>query len=107
MRDVVMTVREVAKYLRMKPVTIYKHAQGGKLPAFKVGREWRFRADELRAWVQARSRRSDTFARRFDALWERLRQRAEAAGCGPGDIPRLIREVRLARGRARPSSRGR
>ena len=43
MKQNVMTVRELARYLKMKPVTIYKHAQTGKLPAFKVGATWRFK----------------------------------------------------------------
>lgn len=47
----VMTVREVAKYLRMKPVTIYKHAQEGKLPAFKVGATWRFKKNTIDGWI--------------------------------------------------------
>jgi len=38
-----MTVDEVANYLKMKVVTIYKHAQQGKIPAFKVGSSWRFK----------------------------------------------------------------
>ena len=47
----VMTVRELAKYLRMKPVTIYKHAQGGKIPAFKVGASWRFKKKTIDGWI--------------------------------------------------------
>ncbi len=50
-KDSVMTVRELAKYLRMKPVTIYKHAQGGKLPAFKVGATWRFKKKTIDCWI--------------------------------------------------------
>ena len=51
MRDTVMTLREVAKYLRMKPVTIYKHAQKGKIPAFKVGATWRFKKKTIDSWI--------------------------------------------------------
>ena len=39
----VFTVNELASYLRMKPITIYKHVAGGKLPGFKVGSHWRFK----------------------------------------------------------------
>ncbi len=38
----VFTVQELARYLKMKPVTIYKHAKEGKLPWFKFGANWRF-----------------------------------------------------------------
>ncbi|MBL7070600.1 MAG: helix-turn-helix domain-containing protein [Candidatus Omnitrophica bacterium] len=51
MKNSVMTVREVARYLRMKPVTIYKHAQEGKLPAFKVGSSWRFKKKTIDGWI--------------------------------------------------------
>lgn len=51
MKNSVMTVREVAEYLRMKPVTIYKHAQGGKIPAFKVGATWRFKKKTIDDWI--------------------------------------------------------
>jgi len=50
-KETVMTVREVARYLRMKPVTIYKHAQEGKLPAFKVGATWRFKKKTIDTWI--------------------------------------------------------
>jgi len=101
-----LDVKQVAAYLGLHEVTVLRFARRRRLPGFKVGREWRFRADELRAWVQARSRGSDGFAKRFDALWARLRQRAEAAGYRAEDIPRLIREVRLTHARAGRSSRG-
>lgn len=51
MRESVMTVRELANYLKMKPVTIYKHAQGGKLPGFKVGATWRFKRKTIDLWI--------------------------------------------------------
>ena len=52
MSNVVMTVEEVADYLKMKVVTIYKHAQGGKIPAFKVGSKWRFKKETIDKWIE-------------------------------------------------------
>ncbi|MDO8525718.1 MAG: helix-turn-helix domain-containing protein [Candidatus Omnitrophota bacterium] len=49
--DIVFTVQEVAKYLRMQPVTIYKHAKFGKLPCFKVGANWRFKKSTIDRWI--------------------------------------------------------
>jgi len=46
----IMTIEEVAKYLKLKPQTIYMWAQNGKIPAAKIGREWRFRRDLVDAW---------------------------------------------------------
>ena len=39
----IMTLEEVAKYLKLKPKTIYTWAQDGKIPAAKLGKEWRFK----------------------------------------------------------------
>ena len=52
MAEQIYTVGEVATYLRMKPITIYKHASKGKLPAFKVGSKWRFKKDTLDRWIE-------------------------------------------------------
>jgi len=46
-----MTVEELADYLKMKIVTIYKHAQEGKLPGFKVGSKWRFKRETIDSWI--------------------------------------------------------
>ena len=46
-----MTLDEVAKYLRMEKVTIYKHAQKGKVPGFKVGSKWRFKKSTIDRWI--------------------------------------------------------
>lgn len=48
----VMTVEELADYLKMKVVTIYKHAQEGKLPGFKVGSKWRFKQETIDRWIE-------------------------------------------------------
>ena len=100
-----LDVKQVASYLKLHEVTVLNFARKGKLPGFKVGREWRFRADDIRAWVEGRERGEDDFARRFNALWERLRRQAEDTGHGPEEIPRLIREVREARRPGRAGSR--
>ena len=52
MVSTVMTVEEVAGYLKMKVVTIYKHAQEGKLPGFKVGSKWRFKKETIDEWIE-------------------------------------------------------
>ena len=49
----VFTVQELAYYLRMKPLTIYKHASVGKLPGFKVGSHWRFKRSTIDQWIQS------------------------------------------------------
>ncbi len=46
----IMTVQEVAEYLRLNEMTIYKLAQEGKLPALKIGRSWRFKKGLIDEW---------------------------------------------------------
>jgi excisionase family DNA binding protein len=48
----IMTVKEVASYLKMKPVTIYKLAKQGKIPAFRVASFWRFKKDLIDKWLE-------------------------------------------------------
>jgi len=46
----ILTLEEVAKYLKLKPQTIYTWAQNGKIPAAKIGKEWRFRKSVIDSW---------------------------------------------------------
>ena len=46
----IMTLEEVAKYLKVKPQTIYTWAQDGKIPAAKLGKEGRFKKSVIDRW---------------------------------------------------------
>lgn len=46
------TVEEVAKALKFHPYTIRRLIREGKIPAFKVGGQWRFRKDEIDNWTR-------------------------------------------------------
>ena len=48
----VMTVKDIADYLHMHPMTIYKYVKEGKIPAFKVGTSWRIRRDSIQKWIK-------------------------------------------------------
>jgi len=48
--DEIMTIEEVARYLKLKPQTIYTWAQNGKIPAAKLGKEWRFKKSVIDKW---------------------------------------------------------
>jgi excisionase family DNA binding protein len=47
----ILTIEEVAAYLRLKPQTIYKWAQEKRIPAAKIGKEWRFRRSVIDRWL--------------------------------------------------------
>ena len=48
----VLTIDELAEYLRIPKSTLYKLAQEGKIPAQKVGRHWRFRKEAIDRWLE-------------------------------------------------------
>lgn len=64
MSDLIMTVDDLAKYLRMKKVTIYKHAQLNRFPSFKVGSSWRFRQSAIDKWIEDQEMKNDTAVQR-------------------------------------------
>ena len=45
----VMTPKEVANYLRMGVLTVYKHAKQGTIPGFRIGTSWRFDKNKIDA----------------------------------------------------------
>lgn len=51
----IMTIREVADYLKLNEKTAYRLTSEGKLPAFKVGGSWRFRKSEIDQWIKDQS----------------------------------------------------
>lgn len=73
-----MTVKEVAKYLKLSEVMVYKLAQGGGIPASKIGSAWRFSQDEIDRWLVRGTKTS------ADVVG--------AAGEALGDFIRMVRE---------------
>jgi len=51
--DEMLTIDDLAAYLKLKPQTIYKWAQAGKLPGAKFGKEWRFRRSSIERWIDS------------------------------------------------------
>ena len=50
----IMTVEEVAEYLRVSERTVYEWAQKGEIPAGKLGTTWRFKRSEIERWIDRR-----------------------------------------------------
>jgi excisionase family DNA binding protein len=51
-----MTVREVAGYLNVVEKTVYRLAQRGELPGFKVAGTWRFKTRDIDEWIERQKR---------------------------------------------------
>lgn len=54
MEDDILTIEEVAKYLRVSERTVYDWAQKGEIPSGKIGTVWRFKKTEIEKWVNER-----------------------------------------------------
>ena len=50
----ILTIEEIAKYLRVSDRTVYEWAQKGEIPAGKIGTVWRFKRSEIENWVDER-----------------------------------------------------
>lgn len=50
----IMTIKEVAAYLKLKEKTAYRLAAEGKIPGFKVGGSWRFKQGDIEQWIESK-----------------------------------------------------
>lgn len=50
--DEILTVKELADYLKIAEKTAYRFVSEGKVPGFKVGSAWRFRKAEIDRWIK-------------------------------------------------------
>ncbi|WP_375612860.1 MULTISPECIES: helix-turn-helix domain-containing protein [unclassified Bartonella] len=48
----ILTVEEVARYLKVTERHVYKLLSDRKIPAFKVGGAWRFKREQLEKWIE-------------------------------------------------------
>lgn len=65
MDDDILTIEEVARYLRVSERTVYDWAQKGEIPSGKIGTVWRFKKSEIERWVNERlssNRPTSTFS---------------------------------------------
>lgn len=53
--DFILTIKQVADYLKVTERTIYRLAGAKKIPAFKVGGTWRFSRADIDAWIRQQS----------------------------------------------------
>lgn len=51
----ILTIMDVARFLRVPKSTVYKLARIGELPATKIGKHWRFLRRDIHEWMRSRS----------------------------------------------------
>jgi excisionase family DNA binding protein len=92
----VMTVDELAEYLRLDPQTVYRKFRRGELPGVRIGRAIRFKRDVVEGWLRAMSFGWDAQQRRKLRKW--AEQFARQRGVRERDV---LDAVRARRHRAR------
>jgi excisionase family DNA binding protein len=55
--DEILTVMDVARFLRVPKSTVYKLARASELPASKIGKHWRFLRRDIHEWLHSRSQK--------------------------------------------------
>ncbi len=50
--DHLLSVREIARFLKLNEQTVYRLAREGKIPATKIGRQWRFSLNEIESLMR-------------------------------------------------------
>src|SRR5690349_24191353 len=58
MDETFLTTEEVLEYLQVNLRTVYRLIKAGKIPAVRVGRQWRFRKRDIDAWLDSQRPRS-------------------------------------------------
>jgi len=62
----ILTIKQVAEYLKVTDRTIYRLAAAKKIPAFKVGGTWRFSRAEIDGWIKQQSSETLNMSRKND-----------------------------------------
>jgi excisionase family DNA binding protein len=47
----ILTVKEVSELLKVQDSTVYRMIREGRIPAFKIGSDWRFQKDQVVHWL--------------------------------------------------------
>jgi excisionase family DNA binding protein len=47
----ILTVKEICELLQLHQATVYKLAKEGRIPAFRIGSDWRFQKDQIVHWI--------------------------------------------------------
>ncbi|MCA9633676.1 MAG: helix-turn-helix domain-containing protein [Myxococcales bacterium] len=55
--DDILTIKEVAEYLKLTERTLYRLVQDGQVPGFKVGNSWRFKRGDIERWIEDQKKR--------------------------------------------------
>ena len=71
----ILDAKDVASYLRVHLFTVHKYAREGKIPAFKIGADWRFHRRSIEKWIrekeQGNSAKANSSKKKDDGLFNK------------------------------------
>lgn len=73
--EVFLTTEEVLEYLQVNLRTVYRLIKAGKIPAVRVGRQWRFRKRDIDMWLDSQRSRGEVIPPPSGASQETIRKR--------------------------------
>ena len=92
----IMNVEEVAEYLRFSVKKIYRLVETNKIPASKIGRQYRFLKEAVDDWLQGRNiLLKPDWSQRLGRVLERMKARTSKADISAQDIEEELRKARL------------
>ncbi len=65
MQEILLTTAQIAQYLKVDKFTVYRLVTQRKMPAFKVGSQWRFKKKMIDKWLMKNSNISETTSARL------------------------------------------
>mgnify|MGYP001581396571 CR=1 FL=1 len=86
----VMTAKQIADYLQINKMTLYKRIRLGEIPVIRMGRALRFKKDIIDKWLEVES----GWDQEFESLLKRSRRFGRAAGITEQKIQQAVEEVR-------------
>ncbi len=92
MPDEIMTVEELAQYLKLDPQTVYRKFRSGEIPGVKIGRAVRFKREMVDRWLRAKAARQTPEER--EAFRKRMQEWARERGITEEDVLEAVRAVR-------------
>jgi len=57
MKEKLLTINEIIEILKVSKLTIYRYIKAGKLPAYKVGRDYRIKQSEFQKFLEKSKKR--------------------------------------------------
>lgn len=89
----IMTAKQLADYLQLNELTIYKKVQLGEIPVVKLGRSLRFKKNIIDKWLETES----GWDQEFESLLMKTQRFGKQAGITPQNIQQAIDNARSSR----------